>query len=113
MASAWTEQGVLVGFAGLSRYNGAKIRHKGNVGPVYVAPEQRGKGLAKNMLVMLENLAKKEGIERLILSTDTTNQVTQQLYMRLGYEPWGVEKHILKLSNGTYVDDVVMTKSLL
>lgn len=103
----------LLGFAGLSRYQGRKIQHKGNIGPVYVAPEARGRKLAAGMMIILEEIAKGEGIERLMLSTDVTNAITQHLYKRLGYIAWGVEKHILKLADGSYVDDVVMVKLLI
>jgi len=102
----------LVGFASLNQYEGRKVRHKGNIGPVYVVPQYRGKGLASHMLQKLEEEARKDGIEHLMLSTDAANEANVRLYRKLGYEPWGVEKHILKLDDGSYVDDVVMLKML-
>lgn len=112
MVGIWVAN-VLTGFAGLTRYQGTKVRHKGNIGPVYVAPEARGQGFATQMIQMLEKMAIEAGIERLLLSTDVTNTTTVALYTRLGFEPWGVEKHVLKLRDGSYVDDMMMAKSLL
>lgn len=102
--------GKLIGNAGLFRFNGKKIAHKGRVWGVYVAPEARGQGIARRLINLLINEAQKAGLELIQISTDNTNQKTQMLYQSLGFALYGVEKHIMKLADGSYVDDVLMAK---
>jgi ribosomal protein S18 acetylase RimI-like enzyme len=98
----------LVGYAGLNRHRGKKVRHKAGIGGVYVAPEMRGKGVARRMIEAAIEEAKACGIELLLISANSSHPATIGLYKSLGFEPYGIEKHILKLANGSYVDDVLM-----
>ncbi len=111
IAGAFTE-GKLVGAAGLFRHKGLKVQHKGTLWNVYVAPEARSRGLARGCIEMVLGEARRAGLECVHLSTTAADPITVSLYKSLGFEPWGVEKHILKLADGTYVDDVVMAKTL-
>ena len=104
---------ALVGIAGLFRHKGAKVQHKGTVWGVYVAPEARGHGMARCMIEMVIAEAKQAGVELLHITTDEQNPLTIALYKSLGFEPWGIEKHILKLDDGSYINDVVMVKWLV
>ena len=102
----------IVGMATLSRYEGRKLKHKGMIGAVYVAPEARGRGAAKKLLLLLEEKAQSLDIEQLSLATNINNPVTIGLYEGLGYIACGVEMHILKMPDGSYIDDVQMIKFL-
>lgn len=106
------EEHRLVGIAGLYRHLGLKLRHKGTVWGVYVAPEARGRKLAAQLITLLLSEAKAFGLERVHLSANAENPVAVNVYQKLGFAPWGVEKHIMKLANGRYVDDVAMVKEL-
>lgn len=103
---------ALVGITGLFRHKGAKVAHKGTVWGVYVAPEARGQGLARRLIETVVEEAARAGLELVQISTDITNPATKGLYQSLGFEPYGTEKHITKLSDGSYVDDVWMVKFL-
>lgn len=105
--------GKLVGISGMYRHQGKKIEHKGTVWGVYVTPETRGQGLARLLIERLIQKANDIGLELLQISTDHTNSATQGLYQKLGFKPYGIEKHILKLPDGSYVDDVWMVKFLM
>ena len=105
--------GQLAATAGLFRHKGLKVQHKGTVWGVYTAPQARGKRFSRRCIESVLKEAKQAGLERVHLSTNTENPITIALYQSLGFEPWGVEKHILKLTDGSYVDDVMMTKSLV
>lgn len=111
IAGAFIE-GQLVGIAGLHRHQGKKVEHKGIVWGVYVVPEARGKGLSRKLIEIVLKEAKKAGLELVQISTDRTNAVTQGLYKSLGFTSYGTEKHILKLPDGSYIDDVWMVKFL-
>jgi ribosomal protein S18 acetylase RimI-like enzyme len=106
------EAGQLVGYCGLNRYQGKKVRHKGSVGGVYVAPEMRGKGVARRMITEAINEARLQGIELLHISANNSHASTVGLYKSLGFEAYGIEKHILNLADGSYVDDVLMIQFL-
>jgi ribosomal protein S18 acetylase RimI-like enzyme len=98
----------LVGYAGLNRHRGKKVRHKAGIGGVYVAPEMRGRGIARRMIEAAIEEAKTKDIELLLISANSSHPATIGLYKSLGFEPYGIEKHILKLADGSYVDDVLM-----
>jgi len=102
---------ALVGITGLYRHKGIKVQHKGTLWGVYVAPEARGRGIARHLIKMVLNEAAHAGLELVHLTTNVKTPLTIELYKSLGFEPWGVEKHIMKLPDH-YVDDVVMTKYL-
>jgi RimJ/RimL family protein N-acetyltransferase len=102
----------LVGITGLYRHSGKKVEHKGTVWGVYVTPDARGQGLTRKMITLLLDEAKKAGLEQVHISTDRTNEVTMALYQKIGFKPYGTEKHILKLADGSYIDDVWMVKFL-
>ncbi len=104
--------GELLGMSGLYREKGARIQHKGVVWGVYVAPEARGHQFAFQLISLLLEHASAAGLEQAMLSTNLASASTVALYQSLGFEPWGVEKRIMKLADGSYIDDVVMTKYL-
>ena len=101
-----------VGMSGLYRQPGCKLRHKGMIGAVYVAPEARRRGVAKKLIKLLEDKAISLDIEQLSLSTNIKNPMTVSLYESLGFIACGVEMHLLKMPDGSYIDDVQMIKFL-
>ncbi len=103
---------ALVGMVALFPMRGAKLRHKATIGGVYVAPEARGRGIARRLMIMVNHEAQEMGLEQLQLSTNTLNRVTITLYESLGFARSGREPHILKLADGSYVDDITMVKFL-
>lgn len=104
--------GTLAGCASLWQEKGVKIRHRGYLGAVYVGRQLRGKGVARAMIQALLDKGKENGLELVRLSTKENNPVSVGLYKSLGFEPYGVEKHFLKLEDGSYVNEVMMVKYL-
>lgn len=98
--------------AGLFRHRGLKVEHKGEVWGVYCAPEARGQGLVKGCIALVLEEARKAGIELVQLSVAEQSPAPMALYRSFGFEPWGVQKHITKLADGSYVNDVMMVKWL-
>jgi ribosomal protein S18 acetylase RimI-like enzyme len=102
------EAGKLVGSAGLSREQGAKDRHKADIFSVYVAPELRGRGVARALLTELIVRARAApGLEQLQLAVTTHSAAARSLYAALGFETYGVEHHALKLGE-RYFDEELM-----
>ncbi|NBX02506.1 MAG: GNAT family N-acetyltransferase [Alphaproteobacteria bacterium] len=104
--------GELVGSSGLYIHQGKKLQHKGTVWGVYVIPEARGHGLAKKLIEIVVEEAKKAGLELVTISTNIQNPITVGIYQKLGFIPCGIEMHILKLADGSYIDDVQMIRFL-
>ena len=103
--------GALIGMSGLHRESGVKRRHRGEIWGVYVVPEARGHGVARQMIEHLIAKAKELGIEQLQISTNVTNQMTIAFYETMGFKAWGVHERLLKFPDG-YADAAVMAKLL-
>lgn len=102
----------LAGFAAMEISQRQKTKHRAYIGQVYVAPEARGRKMAKGMLQQLIDKACALGVEHIRLSTDSANERNIQLYKALGFEPYGVERNYLKLADGSYINEVLMIKFL-
>jgi RimJ/RimL family protein N-acetyltransferase len=108
---AWVD-GQLVGITGFWQQEKRKVSHKGFIWGVYVAPEQRGKGIAKAlMLQTLDLAAQNQDLEQVNLVVMATNVSAYRLYVTLGFEEFGRETRSLKV-NGVYYDELHMVKFL-
>ncbi|GKV56646.1 GNAT family N-acetyltransferase [Sporosarcina sp. NCCP-2222] len=105
---AFDETDSLVGIVTFMRDNNLKTSHKGNIFGMYVAPEARGQGVGKALLVELIRRAKScEGLEQIHLTVVSTNESAKRLYKSLGFEVYGVERNALKFK-GQYFDEDLM-----
>jgi GNAT superfamily N-acetyltransferase len=102
--------GELVGVATLLREKKPKLRHRADVVGVYVAPEVRGQGIAKALMLALEQRAEQlEGLLVLNLAVTRTQEHAVALYRSLGYQPWGVEPMGIMIE-GRLMEGVFMQK---
>jgi RimJ/RimL family protein N-acetyltransferase len=98
-------EGKLIGSTGLHREEGAKDRHKAMIWGVYTAPEARGRGVGRALMeAAIARARETPGVERLILAVATHNTAARALYIALGFEAWGLERHALKLPD-RYIDE--------
>lgn len=101
---------TLVGYVRLMREPRVKLRHKGEIGGLYVIPAQRRRGIAETLLVgLIERAQAIGGIEQLNLTVESCN--VKALYKKLGFTTFGLEKKALK-QNGIYFDEEYMVKDL-
>ena len=106
------EEESLVGMVGFFRENGLKGQHKGYIISMFVAPEQRGRGVGKALVT--EAIAQARtipGVEQLHLAVVTTNTAARQLYRSLGFEVYGLEPHALQQGE-QYWDEELMVLRL-
>ncbi|MBJ6763879.1 GNAT family N-acetyltransferase [Myxococcaceae bacterium JPH2] len=104
--------GSLVGVVGLRREGRHKTRHKATVWGMYVAPEARGTGLGRRLLLaLIEEGRRMPGVERLLLAVVADNVAARSLYLSLGFEPYGLERRALRMGD-TYLDEEFMVLSL-
>lgn len=106
---AFTPDGTLAGIMGFKREYGLKLRHKGFIWGVYVAPNYRGEGLASLLLLeVLERGRHLEHLKQINLSVVTTNAAARRLYERHGFEVYGIERNALEVAGQGY-DEAHMT----
>jgi ribosomal protein S18 acetylase RimI-like enzyme len=101
-----------VGMAGFYRYQSAKARHKGSIWGVYVRENFRGQGIGKALLAdLIEKIRACPGVEQVSLTVVTDLLPARALYLSLGFKPYGLEPHGLKIGD-QYVDDEHMVLRL-
>jgi ribosomal protein S18 acetylase RimI-like enzyme len=102
------DDGRLVGMVGFFRRQGEKICHRGEIWGVYIARQQRTKGLGRALMEeMIMRLRSLPGLEQVALGISTGNVVAKRLYESLGFEGYGREARALKFGN-EYVDEELM-----
>ncbi len=96
------------GMLGFYRRQGERVRHKGSIWGVYVAPEARGVGLARRLMVeAIERAKQMPGLEEVILTVSTTQEAAMKLYQSLGFNEYGHEVNALKQGD-IYIDEKMM-----
>ena len=98
----------LVGMVGYYRETGVKNQHKGYIASMYVAPEQRGRGIGKALVAGAIAQARRiAGLEQLLLAVVTTNTAARRLYLSLGFEVYALEPRAMKQGD-QYWDEELM-----
>ena len=104
--------GGLRGMVGFARETSLKRRHRAVVWGVYVAPDYRGRGLARRLLEELVRRARAlYGLERILLAANAADPAATSLYKSLGFRTFGYERAALKIGE-RYVDDEHMALDL-
>jgi RimJ/RimL family protein N-acetyltransferase len=112
LLGAFTEDGQLVGMMGFMREQRIKLRHKGMIWGVYVTPNFRGKGIAKQLLTEIIKRGKElEGLKQINLAVVSSNLAAIALYKKLGFETYGLERNAIVV-NGRGYDEEFMTNML-
>ena len=94
----------LVAAAGMYRESPVKKRHKGVLWGVYVTEAARGLGFGRAVVEAAVTEARQQ-VAQLMTSVSAGNQAALDLYLSLGFQPWGVQPRALKVA-GRYVDEV-------
>ena len=101
----YEEEGKIIGYAGVWL-----IEDEGHITNVAVEPGHRGKGIGKELIVMMIEMLKSKRILRLTLEVRESNHVAIGLYHSLGFEIYGRRKNYYQKENE---DALVMWKSLV
>jgi len=103
---------TLIGIASFQREEELKKRHKGAIWGMYVPYELRGKGIGKALVEAAIAHAKTlQGLEQINLAVVLTSKEARKLFISMGFETYGVERHALKLHD-RYFDQEHMTLRL-
>lgn len=102
----------LVGMIGVGRESLRKTQHKGSIRAMYVAPGQRGAGVAKRLMTeavaVLESMG---GVRQVTLAVTSGNAAAMALYVSMGFTPFGREPDSL-LVDGVMYEDIHMVRYL-
>jgi ribosomal protein S18 acetylase RimI-like enzyme len=104
---AWVAE-RLRGMVGVRQELRLKLRHKAMIWGMYVAPDQRGRGLGKALLAAAIARARQmPGVEQVNLAVVATNTTARRLYLAHGFEIYGYERRALK-HDDQYLDEEFM-----
>ena len=102
----------LVGMVGCFGERSAKVRHKASLWGVYVAPEARGRGVARALLTAaIDRVRAWPDVDTLRIAVVVGNDAARSLYLSLGFTIYGVEPRALKLPDG-YRDEELLSLTL-
>lgn len=95
---AFNDDGALVGIVGFSRETRQKVRHRGDVWGMYVAPEARGTGAGRTLMQeLIERCRTIDGLEQVVLEVATSAEAACGLYASLGFESVGTHPESMKV----------------
>ena len=101
----------LIGITVMSYSPRIKMQHASTVNSVYVKPNHRKKGIAKQLILMAIEDAKHEGVEFVKLNVVSLNQNAHLLYKKLGFVEYGRDPYSIKYE-GKYYPQVMMYKRI-
>jgi ribosomal protein S18 acetylase RimI-like enzyme len=101
----------LMGIGGLTRFEGAKLRHRALLWGMYVRARARGHGLADELMRILLAEARSQGIAQVILTVAAENQRARGLYEHWGFSVYGIEPRAIKVGHD-FLDEALMVCSL-
>jgi L-amino acid N-acyltransferase YncA len=105
------QQGQIVGWGSLNQFNPRPAYDHVADFSVYVARDQRGRGVGDVLLTRLEERARHIGYHKLVLAAFGSNARGMRLYQRRGFQTVGTY-HEQGLLDGRWVDVTVMEKIL-
>ncbi len=100
---------VLAGMTGIARGYSPKTEHSATIWGVYVRPEWRGQQVATALLEACLEWAHRHGVRVVKLAVITTNAAAIRLYLRSGFQVYGVEPDALEYEEKTY-DELLMVR---
>jgi L-amino acid N-acyltransferase YncA len=103
--------GAVVGWGSLNRFNPRPAYDHVADFSVYIEREWRGKGIGRQLLDRLIELAREIGFHKMVLSALAFNQAGIALYTRAGFSIVGVYREQGQL-DGEWVDTLIMEKLL-
>jgi ribosomal protein S18 acetylase RimI-like enzyme len=103
--------GQMIGIAGLACHDGVKIRHKALLWGMYVRAEFRGTGVADMLMSAILDRARGQ-VELINLTVMHENRRAVRFYERWGFATYGIEPKSVKLTDGAYLDEALMSRRL-
>jgi L-amino acid N-acyltransferase YncA len=103
------DTGCIAGWSALNPFHARPGYRFTSENSVYVAADQRGRGLGKLLLAPLVEAAKTRGLHAIIAAIDATNEASIRLHARFGFEQVGHFKQT-GFKFGRWLDVVYMER---
>lgn len=100
-----------LGMATLVRHAEKRRNHVAEVCWVFVSPKHRRRGIAKTLMVAIEEHAKSVDIECIELHVASDNSSAIGMYQQIGYEQYGTLPKAVKIDS-SYTDGIYMIKMI-
>jgi RimJ/RimL family protein N-acetyltransferase len=97
----------LVGIGGLTRFEGAKLRHRALLWGMYLRERARGSGAADELMRVLLDEARKLELRQVILTVAAENARARRFYERWGFKVYGIEPGAIRVGD-RYLDEGLM-----
>src|SRR5204862_2780286 len=104
---AQNEQGRIVGWSALNPYHARFGYRFTTENSVYVAADQRGRGIGKQLMPPLIGAAQRRGLHAIIGVIDAENEISIRLHAGFGFEKVGCFKQV-GFKFGRWLDVVYM-----
>ena len=101
------DSGRVMGWSALNSYHGRPGYRFTTENSVYVAADQRGRGIGKLLLAPLIDAARQRGLHAIIAAIDATNDVSIRLHEKFGFKTVGHFKEV-GFKFGRWLDVVYM-----
>lgn len=99
----------LIGISGFKRHEAKKINHSGIIIQVYVNSEYQGRNIGSNIIkYTLDEAFKIDGIEQIEIGVISINDNAENIYRKIGFEAFGLQKNFLKIDNLYYDHKMMM-----
>lgn len=99
---------TLIGMVGLIRYVGRKHSHHAAIWGVFVTPEYRGQGAARQLMhAALESLPSE--VTHITLGVEENNKAAIKLYESLGFIEYGLQPGVFQ-HDGVLINERLMVK---
>jgi ribosomal protein S18 acetylase RimI-like enzyme len=85
-------------------------QHVGKLG-IVVIKQYRGIGVGRGLMICVEEKAREERYEKVVLSTFEDNEIAKNMYESLGYRMVGIRKRHFKMSYD-YIDELLFEKEI-
>jgi ribosomal protein S18 acetylase RimI-like enzyme len=109
----FTENQALIGLIGFARESSPKEQHKGDIWGMYVRPEHRRRQIGIQLLeTVLSHVRQIPGMRQVKLTVTSSNRAAQDLYARVGFVCYGIEKDSLTRPGG-FLDESLLVLSLV
>ncbi len=102
------DDGVLVGYATVHRNPAPWTRRVGEI-RVNVGPDYRGKGLGKNLTSQIFDIARAQGLKKVMANMTSDQPGAQAAFRRLGFVPEALLADYVEDRNGLSRDLVIMS----
>lgn len=98
----------LIGIVSLVKETKRKLQHRANIYAMYVQPEYRRQGVAKNLMKEAIQIAiSMKQIEQVYLGVMIDNEAARRLYTSFGFKSFGIDRKAIKIDD-VYYDEELM-----